>query len=291
VLQLVLNGVASGSIYGLVAMGFALIYQTTHFFHFSHAAVFTIGAYTLFLGYKGLHLPLEVAVAGSVAVCAVVGAVFELVVYRPMRKQGAGALPLLIVSIGLYIVVRNVIALVAGDDTLSVRSGISHEGMPLGDARITLVQMIAILVNLATYLILFAVVTRTNLGKKLRCISTDPLLALVVGIRGESIMLLTFVVGSILAGTAGMLFAIDVDMNPGMGLQVFMLALAAGIIGGMNTVHGPLLGGILVGLLQNLSVMRISSQWQDAIVFAALILFLLARPSGLTGKPPAKASL
>ena len=104
-------------------------------------------------------------------------------------------------------------------------------------------------------------------------------------------MLLTFVVGSILAGTAGMLFAIDVDMNPGMGLQVFMLALAAGIIGGMNTVHGPLLGGILVGLLQNLSVMRISSQWQDAIVFAALILFLLARPSGLTGKPPAKASL
>jgi len=236
--QLVLNGIASGSIYGIVALGFALIYQATRFFHFSHAAVFTVGAYGLFLGFKCLHLPIAVAVAGSLAASAGLGAALEFTVYRPLRKRGASTLALLIASIGVYIAIQNVLSLVATDDTLSLRSGGIREGLALFDARITPIQVIAILVNVGCYIASCALFTLSCFGKRLRCVAEDPDLAVVVGIRKEVVVMWTFVAGSVLAGTGGMLFAMDVDMNPSMGLHVLMLALVAGIVGGMRTVHG-----------------------------------------------------
>jgi len=288
--QLLLNGLIAGSIYALIALGFGLIYSTTRFFHFAHGAVYTAGAYLAYSGWL-LGLSLYIAIPLAVIGTSILGALIEIGVYRPLRKKGASSLVLLLASLGLFIVIQNFISLTFGDDTKSIRSGAVTEGLPLFGARITPIQITIIIVTALLLAVSWAFMKRTRLGKAMRAVANDPELARVVGIETDQVILFTFVLGSSLAGIAAILISLDTDMTPLMGFHALLMGVVAVIAGGIGSIPGVALGGLLVGMAQHLGVWKIPTQWQDTIVFLILIFFLLFRPQGFLGRVVKKSSV
>ena len=290
-LQLIVNGIIAGSVYVLVALGFGLIYGTTRFFHFAHGAIYTAGAYFAYTFIVLLGLPLFFSLFLAILFTSLLGVLTEISIYRPLRERGATSLVLLIASLGIFIVIQNVISLIFGDDTKTIRSGVVTEGINILGARITQIQILTIVVCLALFIITTLIVMRTRIGKAIRAIGNDPELALISGIDTDRAILYTFAVGSALAAVAAILVAFDVDMTPTMGMNALMMGVVAVIIGGVGSIPGAALGGLLLGLAQHLGVWQISSKWQDAIAFVILLSFLLFRPYGFFGRVVKKVEI
>ncbi len=289
--QLLINALIASSIYILVAVSFSLIYQTTRFFHFAHAVVFTSGAYFTYMFYKLFHLPLFLAIPVAVAIAALLGCCMEILIYKPLRRNHASPMVLLLASLGLYIVLQNTISMVFGDDTKSIRSGVVREGLPVLGARITPIQIIIIVISVILIIAVALWLKKSKTGKSMRAVANDAELAKISGIDADMIVLRTFAVGSALAGVAGILVALDVDMTPTMGMNALMMGVVAVIIGGVGSIPGVALGALLLGFAQHLGVWKISSQWQDAIAFIILFVFLLFRPQGFLGRKVKKAEV
>jgi len=289
--QFILNGIIAGSVYTLVAVGFAVIYRTVRFFHFAHGVVFTAGAYFTYFFKAWLGWPVTIAVPAAIGLCAVLGVLIEVSVYRPLRHKGSSALILLLASLGIYIVLQNMISMVFGDDTKTIRSGIVKEGINILGARITPVQITIIIVSLLLVVSCFLFLKYTKTGRSMRAVANNPELADVTGINSDRVIFWTFALGSALAGIAGILVALDVDMTPTMGMNALMMGVAAVIIGGVESIPGVALGALLLGMAQHLGVWKISSQWQDAIAFVILLIFLLFRPQGFLGKRVKKVTI
>ena len=289
--QTIANGLIAGSVYSLVALGFALIYGTTRFFHFAHGAVYTTGAYLTYLFLAQCHLPFAVAIAIAILLSCSLGLLIELAVYRPLRQKYASTLVLLISSLGMYIVIQNVISLFFGDDIKTLRSGIVQEGFDILGARITPIQAFTVGVALVLFIIVGIVLSRTRLGKALRAVANDSELAMVSGVNSDHIILFAFGLGSALAAVAAILVSFDVDMVPTMGMNALLMGVVATIIGGVGSIPGAAVGGLLLGLAQHLGVWKIGSQWQDSIAFAVLLVFLLFRPYGVFGRKLRKADI
>ncbi len=288
--QLLVNGLIAGSIYALIALGFGLIYSTTRFFHFAHGAVYAVGSYLTYAGWLwglSLYVAIPLAVIGT----SLLGALLDIAVYRPLRKKGASSLILLLASLGLFIVIQNLISLIFGDDTKTIRSGAVTEGLPIFDARITPIQITIIAVSAVLLALCSLFMRRTKIGKAMRAVANDPELARVVGIESDQIVLFTFVLGSALAAIAAILISLDTDMTPMMGFYALLMGVVAVIAGGVGSIPGSALGGLLVGMAQHLGVWKIPTQWQDTIVFLILIFFLLFRPQGFLGKAVKKVSV
>ena len=289
--QLIVNGIIAGSVYTLVAVGFAVIYRTVKFFHFAHGVVFTAGAYFVYFFKAWLGWPDIVAISASTALCAVLGILIETSVYRPLRHKGSSSLILLLASLGIYIVLQNIISMIFGDDIKTIRSGIIKEGINILGARITPVQITIIIVSLLLVASCFLFLKYTKVGQAMRAVANDPELANMSGIETDRVIFFTFAIGSALAGIAGILVALDVDMTPTMGMNALMMGVVAVIIGGVGSIPGVALGALLLGMAQHLGVWKISSQWQDAIAFVILLIFLLFRPQGFLGKKVKKVTL
>jgi branched-chain amino acid transport system permease protein len=287
--QLIVNGVIAGAIYTLFAVGFALMYQTTRFFHFAHGAVYTFGAYFAYL--FSIQLGVERIIAFPLACVAtmVVGVGLEVLVYKPMRRRKATDLTLLIASLGLYIVLQNIISMLWGDDTKTMRTGVVVEGHEFLGARVTDVQIVIIVTSIVSIALMAIIMTRTKFGKTLRALANDPELARLSGINSDRYIMYAFAVGSFLAAVAAIMISFDTDMTPTMGFNALVKGVIAVIIGGMGSLPGAALGGLLLGLAENLGVYWLPSKWQDTIAFVILILFLLFRPYGILGKKPQKA--
>lgn len=282
--QLLLNSLISGSIYTLIALGFSLIYSTTKFFHFAHAAVYTSSPYFAYFYSTCCGLPLGASIALAILSSTVLGMCTELAIYKPLRKKGSSPLVLLLSSLGLYIILQNVISMFSGDDTKILRSGTVTEGLELLGGRITSIQIGIVIVS-ALLLILCWVLTKyTKMGTAMRAVASDPELAIVSGIDTDRTILFAFMLGSCLAGIAAILISFDLDMTPTMGMNALMMGVVAVIIGGVGSIPGAALGGFLLAFAQNFGVWKISSQWQDAIAFIILLVFLLFRPYGFFGK-------
>ncbi|MCH7903481.1 MAG: branched-chain amino acid ABC transporter permease [Armatimonadetes bacterium] len=291
VVQILGNGLSAGSAFALLALGFALIFQTTRFFHFAHGAVVTAGAYLTFLFAVILGWPLWVAAVLAIILAGVLGVLMELGVFRPMRKKGATPFVLLLASLGLFVVIQNVISMIFGDGVKTLRSGVVQEGIPILGARITPIQIWTIAIAVILFVAVSLFLSRTRMGKAMRAVANDPELAYVSGIGSDRIILCTFFIGSCLAAVAAILIALDVDMTPTMGMNALLMGVVAVIIGGVGSVPGAALGGLLLGLARSFGVWQINSAWQDAIAFGILLLFLLFRPQGFFGKPLRKAQV
>jgi branched-chain amino acid transport system permease protein len=289
--QFILNGIIAGSVYTLVAVGFAVIYRTVRFFHFAHGVVFTAGAYFTYLFKAWLGWPVIIAVPMAIGLCAGLGVLIEVSVYRPLRHKDASALILLLASLGVYIVLQNIISMFFGDDTKTIRSGIVKEGINLLGARITPVQITIIIVSLLLVISCFLFLKYTKTGRSMRAVANNLELAQMTGINSDRMIIWAVALGSVLAGIAGILVALDVDMTPTMGMNALLMGVAAVIIGGVDSLPGVALGALLLGMAQNLGVWKISSQWQDAIAFFILLMFLLFRPQGFLGKRVKKVSV
>ncbi len=289
--QLLVNALISSSIYILIAVSFAVIYRTVRFFHFAHAVVFTSGAYFTYLFYKLTGFPLALAILIAIALAAVLGCGMEVLVYRTLRKKQTSPMVLLLASLGMYILLQNTISMVFGDDTKSIRSGVVKEGLPVFGARITPIQIIIIATSIVLIIAVALWLKKSKIGKAMRAVANNAELARISGIQSDRVILWTYALGSALAAVAGILVALDVDMTPTMGLNALIMGVVAMIIGGVGSIPGLALGALLLGLAQHLGVWKISSQWQDAIAFIILFVFLLVRPRGFMGRKVKKVEI
>jgi branched-chain amino acid transport system permease protein len=283
--QLIVNGVVAGAIYSLVALGFALIYQTTKFFHFAHGGVYTTGAYLAYAFIVLLGLPFSIGIICAVLVASMMGGLIELGIYRPLRRRRASSSVMLLASLGILIVMQNSISMLFGDDSKTIRNTPIAEGLSFFNARITSIQIAIVAISWGLCFLMWASLHFTRAGRIMRAVANDDELSRVVGINSNKTIFASFVLGSGLAAIAAIFISLDTDMVPLMGFHALLMGVVAVIVGGVGSVPGALLGGLFIGLVQHLGVWKLPTQWQDAIIFVMLILLLLLRPQGFAGKP------
>ncbi len=290
-LQIIFNILFSASIYLIVSISFNCIFSTSNFFHFAHGAMFMLGAYFLYLLVIILHVSFAATLIISVILVAILGVANNQYIYKPIRKIGGTPLILLIASLGVYTVLQNLVSLFFGDGTKSVRSGVVKEGVEVLGARITPVQIVIIISGIILAVLTWALLKYTRIGKASRAVANNPNLAEIYGINKEKIYNFVFAYGSTLAAIGGILSALDTDMTPTMGFHPLMMGVIAMIIGGVGSIPGIVLGALLLAFSQNLAAWYLPSQWQDAIAFAIMLIFLLFRPQGFLGKPLKKVEI
>lgn len=287
--QLLVNGVIAGSLYALVACSFGLILGTTGTFHFAHGVVYAAGAYgAYFAASRGL--PLWAAVGVGIAGAALLGVLIEIVVYRPLRKIAASPLVILIASLGTLIVLENAIAIGFSTDA-KVLEGFPRRGVIVGGVGFTTLHVTMVAVSLVVFLGLLAFLRWTRTGRAIRAVANSPEMAEIVGIDTGRVFLLVFAIGSALAAPAAILIMMDRGGTPDMGMEAILIAAIAVIVGGIGSVPGAALGALIIGLAQNLGVMKIPSEWQAAIAFGLLLVVVILRPHGLLGKKLKKAEI
>jgi branched-chain amino acid transport system permease protein len=284
--QLLLNGLVAGAIYALVGLGFAVVYRTVRFFHFAHGAVYAVGAYVAYGVAVGLRVPVVGAWLLGVGCAAMVGFGVDRFVYRPLRTRKAPALILLIASFGVFIFLQNLLQLIFGAQILTLRTGLVKEGHHLLGAVITNTQIAIMAATVIVLMSLWLLERWTRLGKEMRAVADDSIAASVVGINPERVILWAFIIGSALAGAAGILVSYETNIEPTIGFSALLKGIIASIIGGIGSVPGAALGALLLGLVENLGIWKVPAMWKDTIAFALLIGFLLARPQGILGRKP-----
>lgn len=282
--QLLVNGLVAGSTYALMAVSFGLIYGTTRFFHFAHGAVYAIAAYAAYFAVVALRLPLTLAAALAIVFAAGVGVLSEVSVYKPLRRRGAGPASLLLASLGLFIVLQNVISLLFGDDTKALQTKPSGS-VAFAGALITPIQIVIVATSLVACIAVWSALRFTSIGRAARAVADDAELCKIVGISVEQTVAIAFAAGSAIAGLAAILASLDTDLRPSMGFNALLMGVVAAIVGGIGSIPGALMGGLLLGMAQHLGVWKLSTEWQDAIAFCVLILFLVFRPQGFFGLP------
>ncbi|MBI3014763.1 MAG: branched-chain amino acid ABC transporter permease [Candidatus Tectomicrobia bacterium] len=283
ILQFLVNGIVGGTIYALMALGFAIVYNTSKIFHVAHGAVYTLAGYVLFLIGAKLGLPFIPAALVTVVLVAFFGGLIELVVYRPLRRRGAGLATYMISSLGLFIFLQNLVAAVFGTETLVIRQG-PLEAYDLGVVTLTSLHVVALAVSLAVFAGLQLFFRRSRLGKEMRALANNTELAVTVGIHVDRLYLYILALGSGLAALASVFVSLDVGVRPDTGFAIVLVAAVSVIVGGVGYLPGAAIGAFILGLVQNLAVIEISAAWQNTIAFAILVLFLLFRPQGIFGK-------
>jgi len=280
--QLLINAISVGCLYALMAVGFALIYNTSRIFHVAHGAVYTITGYLCYFFLLRLHWGTAVAVVMSILCSAILGAIIEIVIYAPLARKKAPLTVCLLSSVGLYIALSNIVVMIFGSDTKLLRPDI-EKVYHFSGIVLTRIQLCQVVVSVCLIGLTLLVLRYTNLGRKMRAVRDNPTLTIIMGVNQRQVRLAVFALGSALAGTAAVLAALDVGVDPNMGMPALLTAAVALIVGGVGSFEGAAVGGLTLGLLQALVIWRISARWTDALTFTVLVLFLLCRPRGLFG--------
>lgn len=291
VLQLLATGLVVGSLYALCAVGWGLIYGTTLHFHVAHGAVFTLAAYYAYAGQKLLHLPLGAAVVVAIAAAAASGLLIDRWLYQPLERRGAVRTTLFISSLGLLILIENALAIVFTPDPLRMDVGVLQNPVRLGPVFLTWLHVTTVALALTAYGALVVFLKHTRRGQAIRAVSSSPAMARTVGIDLGRVQLLTYAIGSAISAPAGILVAMDVGAEPYRGTTFVLLASVGVIMGGIGSIPGAMLGGLFLGLVENLGVWKIPSEWQSALSFGVFLLFILLRPSGFFGRKVSSAEI
>jgi branched-chain amino acid transport system permease protein len=280
--QFIINGIASGAIYALLAVGFAMIYNTTKMLHIAHAVVYTGGAY----GYYGfailLGMGLWLAVPFAIACAALLGLGIEIGIYRPIRRAGGGTNSILIASLGTISLLQGVYSIVFTTDTRTLREG-ALPSIAIGDNAITALHIAILAVVVIVFPLLQLFLKRSRIGTAIRALADNPGLAEVHGMDTKRLYAIILLIGSSLAGAAAILVSLDLGVKPDMGFDAVFTSVVAVVVGGVGYLPGALLGAFMLALLQQLVVWQLNSAWQSGLVFAVLVLFLVLRPQGVFG--------
>ena len=292
-IQQLVNGLALGAVYALIALGYTMVYGILQLINFAHGEVYMLGAYfgiislgvmtSLGLTATTLPLALLVAVVVSVVFCALYGAVIERIAYRPLRN--APKLAPLISAVGVSIILQNVVMLSQGKEYKNLPPLLPSEGVNVGGANVSPVQILILLTSLLLMGILHLFITRTRLGRAMRATSQDRVMAGLVGINVNQVISVTFMIGSSLAAVAGVLVTLYYGVvHFFMGYLAGIKAFTAAVLGGIGSIPGAMLGGFLLGLIENFGASYISSVYKDVFAFLVLIITLIIRPAGLLGQ-------
>lgn len=281
-----INGISLGSIYALIALGYTMVYGIAKMLNFAHGDVIMIGGFTTYTICSTMGLPPVVGVAVAVIVCTLLGMGIEKIAYKPLRKA-ASPLAVLITAIGVSYFLQNIALLIFGANAKSFTSVVSMEPIKLADGQInitgetivTIVSCIVIMVCLMFF------INKTKAGQAMLAVAEDKGAAQLMGINVDGTIALTFAIGSALAAIAGVLLCSAYpSLTPYTGSMPGIKAFVAAVFGGIGSIPGAFIGGILLGVIEIFGKAYISSQMADAIVFAVLIIVLLVKPTGLLGK-------
>ncbi|RMX06882.1 high-affinity branched-chain amino acid ABC transporter permease LivH [Corticibacter populi] len=295
IIQQIFNGLSLGAIYALIAIGYTMVYGIIGMINFAHGEIYMIGAYvglvtlTAIGTQSGLPIPLVIAamLVVAMAVTGVYGFTVERVAYRPVR--GGPRLVALISAIGMSIFLQNWVALGQGARDQAVPSLISGAAQfHIGDFEVTFPysRMLIIGVTVALMIALTLFIKNSRMGRASRACSQDMKMASLLGIDTNRVISFTFILGAMLAAVGGVLIAITIGkLNPFIGFIAGIKAFTAAVLGGIGSIPGAMLGGVLLGLAETFAAAYISSQYKDIVAFGLLVLILLFRPTGLLGKP------
>lgn len=289
--QLTVNVLLAASIYTLVGTGFGVVYATTRFFHFAHGIIIPISAYTAFWVSVGCRLPLWAGFAAALFVAASSGCLMELLVYRPIRSRGGSPLALMLASLGIYVVLQNVLSGLFGDSFESFGNTLGGEGFRFGDARATSVQLLTIAVAVVLVFMVSIFLRSTRTGRCMRAVANDYELALTCGVHPPRVLLTAFALGSTLAGVAGILIAFDTGMVPSMGMNILLMGVIATIIGGFGNIPRTAAGALLLSVAQQIGAWCLGSEWRDTIAFLILFGFIAFRHPGTVSRSAQVTSL
>ena len=281
-----INGISLGSVYAIIALGYTMVYGIAKMLNFAHGDVIMIGAYVVMASVSGAGLPPFAALLVSIVFCTVLGIVIESVAYRPLLNA-ASSLAVLITAIGVSYLLQNVALLIFGANTISFASIVTVPALVLaggaltvtGEAIVTIACCIVIMVALTLF------IKKSKAGQAMLAVSEDKGAAQLMGINVNGTIALTFAIGSALAAVAGVLLCSAYPtLTPYTGAMPGIKAFVAAVFGGIGSIPGALIGGILLGVIEIFGKAYISSQMADAIVFGVLIVILLVKPAGILGK-------
>ena len=284
-LSYLINGISLGSVYAIIALGYTMVYGIAKMLNFAHGDVIMVGAYVSFCAVQYLNLPPVVSVLLAMVTCTCLGIVIEGLAYRPLRQ--APSLAVLITAIGMSYLLQNSALLIWGATPKSFPSVVHIKNISLmnGKLLITGETIVTILANILIMVTLTLFTGRTKMGKAMRAVSEDKGAAELKGIKVNTTISVTFALGSALAAVAGVLLCSAYPtLMPTTGSMPGIKAFTAAVFGGIGSIPGAMIGGILLGIIEILGKAYISTELGDAFVFAVLIIVLLFRPSGLFGK-------
>jgi branched-chain amino acid transport system permease protein len=284
--QQLINALSLGSVYALFALGFTLVFGVLGVINLSHGAVFMLGSYAALLVVEKFALPLWLGMLAAMLLTGVIGLVIDFLVLRPLRARNAPHLTPMIATIGVAILLTNLVQGVFGAENKRFPVGtIPEQSYTWGNLHVTAVQVGIVVISFVLMVVLLATMRRTQLGRALRAIAESPRAAYLLGINVEGLFYLTSFAAAALGGAAGVLVGLSFNaISPFMGQPMLHKGIAVIILGGMGDIRGAMIGGLFLGFAEVMSVAYISSDLRDAVAFGLLFLILLVRPSGMFGK-------
>lgn len=283
ILQFLTNGLIEGCLIAIMALGFALIYNTTHVFHMAYSVIYMITPYFFMSFYNSLGLNSVLAIILSLLFVVLLHIGIEIGIYQTLNKRRASHIIQLIASLGVMTIVINIIALSYGNESKILDNNFS-ESITIWNILITQNQLFQFLISALVIIVYLLFLRFTNLGISIRALSNNEELTSKLALDNRKLRIVLFAISGLLAGVAGLLNAWDVGMDPYVGMPALLNAIVAVIIGGLGKYNTAIIGGILLGLLQAVVIWKFSTNWAEAVSFVVLIIFLLVRPQGLFGQ-------
>ena len=283
--QQIVNGICQGSVYALIAIGYTMVYGIIKLINFAHCDIYMFGAYAGYFAVSVCRFGFSGTLVFAMVACAALGMLIERVAYKPLRNSPK--VTLFITTMGVELLLQNLIKtnVLAGPNTKSFPEILPLTSYKLGSIIISNYQIIAVLTTLLLCIILQFIIKKTSVWRAMRATSFDMDAAALMGINTNRVISLTFALGSLLAGTAGVLVGmLYPKLTPAMGVMPGLKSFVAAVLGGIGIIPGAMVGGIIMGLIETLSKVYISSGLSDAIAFSILIIILLVKPDGLFGK-------
>lgn len=280
--QQVINGVALGSVYALIALGYTMVYGIVQLINFAHGDIYMVGAYTAFFMASAFKLPFIPSLIISMAACALLGFIIEKLAYKPIRN--APKVTNLITAIGVSLLLENLVRIYIGPSPRSFPDLIKINIYHFGGLQINTAQLVMLGVSIGLMILLQYIVQNTKVGKAMRAVSQDKDAAKLMGINVDRTISYTFAIGSALAAVAGLLVGIAYGrIDPLMGIMPGLKAFIAAVLGGIGIIPGAMFGGFFMGIAETMTKGYISTNFSDAIAFAILIIVLLVKPTGILG--------
>ena len=282
-IQTLISGLSLGSIYALIALGYTMVYGIAKMLNFAHGDIIMVGAYAVITAVFTMGLPPFIAILISIALCALLGIVIEFLAYRPLRQ--AQPLAGLITASGVSYLLQNLALLIYGSEQKAFPTIVALPTVHIGGVYIDGITLATLVVTAVIMVALSLFINKTRMGKAMRAVSEDKEAAELMGISVNRTITVTFAIGSALAGVAAIFYgAAYTYIRPTTGAMPGIKAFTAAVFGGIGSIPGAMLGGILLGVIEQLSKTYISTLWADAIVFGVLVVVLVVKPTGLLGK-------
>ena len=279
-LQLLINGMISSAVYSLLAVGFGIVYRSLKFFNISYGALYLVASYSAIYFANKLNMPFVLNILMGITVAVVISILIEKLVFIPFEKKEAGTGILFVVSLGVFIIIQNFIAMFFGNDIKTLSFPLEGS-LTFGEFVITKIQIAQLLVGFTVVILFWLLTKKSVFFKSLWAMGDNPSLIKVLGYPYYKMRIILFSLSAVFVSLASFLTTIDIGIDPHVGMKALLIGAVAVIVGGINNFWGWVVGAILIGVLESVSVWKLSSNWSELVIYSLLIITLLFKPEGI----------